>query len=48
MFAAGLFFVVVSTLKQALKEEPSISQFLQAYHRLLHSKKGNWTIGRIG
>ena len=35
----------VSTLKQALKNvKPMISQFLQPYHLLLHSKKesGQW------
>ena len=38
MFATGSFFVVI-TLKQALKElnvKPLISQFLHAYHQLLH------------
>ena len=38
MFDTGSFFV--STWKQAFKElKPLISQFLQAYHKLLHSKK---------
>ena len=46
MFATGSFFVVIS-LKQALKElnvKHLISQFLQAYHQLLHLKSVNWTM----
>ena len=41
-----IFFVI--TLKQALNElnvKPLISQFLQAYHQLLHLKNVNWTMG---
>ena len=41
-------FFVVSTLKQALKECKTYDfSVLQTYHKLLHSKEGNSTMGRI-
>ena len=42
------FIFVVSTLIQALNECKTFDfSVLQAYHQLLHSKKGNWTTGRL-
>ena len=47
MFTMVSFFVV-STLIQALNECKTFDlSVLQAYHQLLHSKKGIWTMGRL-
>ena len=48
-YVCSWLFFDVRTLKQALKNvKPLISQFLQPYHWLLHSKEEKWTMGRIG
>ena len=44
-YVCSWLFFDVSTLKHV---KPMISQFLQPYHKLLHSKDGKWTIGRKG
>ena len=43
------FMFVVSTRSKPYKNaNPLISQFLQIYHQLLHSKGGNQAMDRIG
>ena len=43
-----LFFLLLLLLSVHIKNvKLFISQFLWAYYLLLHSKEGNWTMGRI-
>ena len=43
------FFLFIFFLSVHIKNvKIKISQFLLVYYLLLHSKEGNWTMGRIG